>query len=149
MALATDSQRRVSDRFRDVKDEAMSMRGEATEIASELQQLVRMEMELAQAEVQEAKQHATRGTMFGAMALELAMLMSVFLFLAIMFAIDTALPLWAAALITTGIVALLAAILGLLAKQQWSKFSPMPKRAIRTMQEDLKWAKSQIRSNAT
>lgn len=149
MALATDSQRRVSDRFRDVRDEAMSMRGEATEIAAELQQLMRMEMELAQAEVQEAKQRATRGTVFGAMAVEYAMLVSVFLFLAIMFAIDTALPLWAAALITTGIVAVIAAIFGLLAMSQWKKFSPMPKRAMRSMKEDLRWARSQIRSNAT
>lgn len=149
MALATDSQRRFTDRFRDVKDEAMSMRGEASGIASELQQLVRMEVELAQAEVQEAKQHAMRGSMFGGLALEYAVLVSVFLFLAIMFAIDTALPLWAAALITTGIVALVAGLFGLLAMMQWKKFSPMPKRAIRTMQEDLKWAKSQIRSNAT
>lgn len=149
MALAIDSQRRVSDRFRDVREEAMSMRGEAAGIATELQQLMRMEMELAQAEVQEAKQRATRGTMFGALAIEYAMLMSVFLFLAVMFAIDTALPLWAAALITTGIVAAIAAIFGLLAMSQWKKFSPVPRRAINSMQEDLKWAKSQIRSNAT
>jgi uncharacterized membrane protein YqjE len=149
MALVTDSQRRVTDRFRDVKDEAMSMRGEAGEIASELQQLLRMEMELAQAEVQEAKQHAMRGSLFGGMALEYAMLVSVFLFLAVMFALDTAMPIWAAALITTGIVALVAGFFGLLAMSQWKKFSPMPKRAIRTMQEDLKWARNQIRSSAT
>jgi tetrahydromethanopterin S-methyltransferase subunit C len=66
-----------------------------------------------------------------------------------MFAIDTALPLWAAALITTGIALLVTAIFGMLAKSEMSKFSPMPKRAMRTMQEDVKWAKSQIKSSRT
>lgn len=149
MALATDGRRSLSDQFREVRQEAMSMRGEATEIASELQRLLKMEMELAQAEVQEAKSHATKGTMFGVMAAIVAMIMSVFLFLAIMFGLDTVLPLWAAALVTTGIAAVIAGLFGVLAMQQWKSFSPMPKRAIKTMQEDVKWAKSQMRSNAT
>ena len=148
MALVTDSRRSLSEQFRDVREEAMSMRGEATEIASEVQRLLMMEKELAQAEVQEAKSHAMKGSMFGAIALEVAMLMSVFLFLAIMFALDTLMPIWAAALATTGIAAAIALLFGLLAMQQWRNFSPVPKRTIQTIQEDIRWARSQMKFNA-
>jgi uncharacterized membrane protein YqjE len=147
MALAIRRDGSISEQLSAVRNEAMSMRGEAAAIASDFQQLMKMEVELAQAEMQEARGHAMKGSIFGAMAAEYAMLMSVFLFLAIMFAIDTALPLWAAALITTGIAALVASIFALLARSEMSKFSPFPKRAMRAMQEDVKWARSQIKSN--
>ena len=139
----------LTDQLRAVRDEAMSVRGEASSIATDLQQLMRMEVELAKAEMQEARGHAMKGAALGALALELGMIMSIFLFLAVMFALDTAMPLWAAALITTGIIALIAGILAFLARSQISKFSPTPKRAIRTMQEDIQWAKSLMRSSRT
>ena len=40
---------------------------------------------------------------------------------------------------------LLAAILGLLAKSEMKQFSPVPKRFMRTVQEDLKWARTQMK----
>ena len=147
MALATDSRRSLSEQFREMRDEAMSMRGDVSGIATEVQRLLQMEMELAQAEIQEAKGHATKGTMFGAFAGVFALIMSVFLFLAIMFGLDTLMPTWAAALATTGIAAGVALLCGLIAMQQWRSFSPVPRRTMRTMQEDIKWARSQIKSN--
>jgi hypothetical protein len=66
-----------------------------------------------------------------------------------MFALDTAMPLWAAALVTTGIIAVIAALFGLLSRQQWRSFSPVPKRAVRNVQEDIRWARSQLRLKRT
>lgn len=149
MAMTTTEKGSLTDQLRTARDEAMAMRGDVMGIATEMQRLLQLEMELAKAEVDEAKGHATKGTAFGAMAAILGLITSVFLFLAIMFALDTLLPIWAAALATTGIALLLTAIFGFMAKQQISSFSPVPRRAIRTMQEDIKWAKSQIRSSTT
>jgi uncharacterized membrane protein YqjE len=136
----------LSEQLRAVREEASSVRGEVTGIASDLQRLLRMEGELAQAEMREARSRASRGAIFGAIAGLLGIITLVFLFLAIMFALDTELPLWAAALITTGIAALLAAIGGMMASQQFKRFSPIPRRAIHEMQEDLSWARSQMKS---
>jgi hypothetical protein len=71
-----------------------------------------------------------------------------FLFLTIMFALDTALPLWAAALITAAIALALAAVFAMLAMEQFKRFSPVPKRFIRTVREDIQWAKTQMQSSA-
>ncbi len=130
---------------RATRDEATAIRGEFGDVASELQRLAQLEMQLAKAETNEAKGHATRGAGFGFMAFEMAMLAFVFLFLAIMFALDTAMPIWAAALITAGIGLLLAAILGIVARSEIKRFSPMPQRFMRTVQEDVKWARSQMK----
>jgi len=148
MALSINRKSSLSEQLQEARSEMDSMRNEAGGIASDLQRLVALEVELAQAEIQEAKGHATKGTIFGVMAAEYAMLVSLFLLLATMFALDTAVQLWAAALITTAIALVVAAVFGLMAKKEWSSFSPMPKRAIHTMKEDLQWAKSQIKSSA-
>ena len=99
-------------------------------------------MELAKAEADEARGHATRGAGFGFSFVRDGDDRLHFLFLAAMFALDTAMPIWVAALITAGIALLLAAILGLLAKSEMKQFSPVPKRFMRTVQEDLKWART-------
>lgn len=147
MALATNSRRSLSEQFTEMRDEAMAMRGDVNSIASEVQRLLQMEVQLAQAEMQEARQHAMRGTMVSGAAAVFALIMSIFLFLAIMFALDTLMPIWAAALATTGIAAGVAILFAMLGMQQWRSFSPVPRRTIRTMQEDVRWAKSQLKSN--
>lgn len=137
-----------SQQLRSAREEALAMRGEVSNVAAEMQRLMQLELELAQAEMNEARGHATKGAAFGAIAGVLGLLTIVFLFLAIMFALETAMAFWAAALITAGIAALVMALAGLMAKMQISRFSPVPQRFIRTMQEDLQWARSQIKSNA-
>ena len=131
--------------LRSKREEATKIRGEMGDIAGELQRLAQLEMELAKAEADEARGHATRGAGFGFLSFETAMIGFIFLFLATMFALDTAMPIWTAALITAGIALLLAAILGLLAKSEMEQFSPVPKRFMRTVQEDLKWARTQMK----
>jgi uncharacterized membrane protein YqjE len=135
----------LKETLRATREEASGLRGEVGDIASELQRLAQLEMQLAKAETDEAKSHATRGAGFGFLAFETAMIGVIFLFLAVMFALDTAMPLWAAALITAGIGLLLAAILGMLARSEMKQFSPMPRRFMRTLQEDVKWARTQMK----
>jgi uncharacterized membrane protein YqjE len=135
----------LMDTLRSTREEATRVRGEIGDIAGDLQHLAQLELELAKAEADEARGHATRGAAFGLLSFETAMIGFIFLFLATMFALDTAMPLWAAALITAGIALLLAAILGLVARSQMKQFSPVPKRFMRTIQEDITWARSQMK----
>jgi uncharacterized membrane protein YqjE len=135
----------LKETLRATREEASAIRGDFSDIASEVQRLAQLEMQLAKAETDEAKGHATRGAGFGFVAFEAAMIGVVFLFLAVMFALDTAMPLWAAALITAGIGLLLAAILGMLARSEMKQFSPVPRRFMRTVQEDVKWARTQMK----
>ena len=145
MAVNNGAMGGLKDTLRATREEASGIRSDFSDIATELQRLAQLEMQLARAEADEAKGHATRGAGFGFVAFETAMIGVIFLFLAIMFGLDTAMPLWAAALITAGIGLLLGAILGLLARAEMKKFSPIPQRFIRTVQEDVTWARTQMK----
>jgi uncharacterized membrane protein YqjE len=138
----------LRDQLQSARDEALWMRGEAWQLSADMQHLLKMEMDLARAEMQEAKTHATMVTVFGGAAAMLGLVTSILVFLTVMFALDTVLPLWAAALITAGIAALITVVCALLARQRLSRLSPVPRRTIKTMQEDLQWIRSQIRSSA-
>jgi len=50
-------------------------------------------------------------------------------------------------LLTTVVILGLAAFVGNMAMQEFERFSPVPKRFLRTIQEDLQWAKTQMKSN--
>jgi uncharacterized membrane protein YqjE len=128
--------------------EARELGAEAGRIAAELRELLGLEAELAQAEVSEATGKTVRGVAFGVGALVLADMALIFLFLTLMFAIDTQLPLWAAALITTLIIAVIVGILGLVARKFLRDVSFVPRRFIRNVKEDSVWAKSLMTSRA-
>jgi hypothetical protein len=135
------------DQLRHTKDEASAVRGEISSIAAELGELLRMEAALAKAETDEAKAHATKGATFGAIGGVLGLISAIFLFLTIMFGLNEVLPLWAAALVTTLIALVLTGIFMMMAQSQMKQFSPAPKRFMHSIQEDLRWARSQLKSN--
>jgi uncharacterized membrane protein YqjE len=135
------------DQLRHTKDEATAVRGEMSSIAAELGELLRMETALAKAETEEAKAHATKGATFGAVGGVLGLISAIFLFLTIMFGLDEVLPLWAAALVTTLIALVLTGIFMMMARSQMKQFSPAPKRFMRSIQEDLQWARTQLKSS--
>ena len=135
------------DQFRHTKDEASVVRGEISSIAAELGELLRMEAALAKAETDEAKAHATKGATFGAVGGVFGLITAIFLFVTIMFGLDEVLPIWAAALITTLIALALTGVFMMMARAEMKQFSPAPKRFFQSIQEDLQWAKTQLKSN--
>ena len=139
----------LGDQLREARNEAFAVRGEVGEIAAEVQRLMQTQVELARAEANESASHLTKSGIFAAAAGLFAAICSVFLFLAIMFALDTFLAEWLAALITAGIALLSAMLFALLARSQMKAFSPLPRRFMRSVQEDVEWARSLIKSNAT
>jgi hypothetical protein len=146
--MARDGSASIGDQVRSVRLEVLDLRSEAMGIGGDVQRLVKLEGELARAEANEAAGYITRAAGLGAAAAVSGIVALVFVFLTVMFAIDTATELWLAALITTGLILLLVAVLGMLALQEYRRFSPVPRRFVRTMREDMEWIRSQIRSSA-
>jgi hypothetical protein len=120
------------------------------ELSDHTTTLVRQEIELAKAELGEKGKMAGLGAgMFGA-----AGLFGVFAFAAlttcITVALDSAMPLWLAALI---VAVAYGAVAGVLALQGRNKVQqagpPVPEQATESVKEDVQWAKTQARSDGT
>jgi len=119
-------------------------------LSDETTTLVRREIDLAKAELAEKGKKAGLGAgMFGG-----AGLFGVGAFAALttclIAALDTAMPLWLAALIVTVVYAAIAAVLALTGKGKVQEAGPpVPEQAIESTKEDVEWAKTRARSGRT
>jgi hypothetical protein len=96
----------------------------------DLQGIVRSEIALAKAEVsQGAKVMATGAGLLGGAAF-LGLLGLIFLFHSLARVLGIWLPVWAGYLIVTGVLFLVAAVLGVLGKNALQRAKPAPERAI-------------------
>jgi uncharacterized membrane protein YqjE len=109
--------------------------------------LVKQEIELAKAELQEKGKKAGLGAgMFGG-----AGLFGVFAFAAlttaIIAALDSAMPLWLAALIVTVVYGAIAGVLALQGRDKVQQATPpIPEQATESVKEDVQWAKTRAQS---
>ena len=104
--------------------------------------IVRSEIALAKAEVTAEAKIAGKGAGMLAGAAFVGLLGLIFLFHTLANLLDVWLPLWAGYLITTVVLFLLAAILGLVGKNSMSKVKPKPERTIKNAQETIEAIKS-------
>ena len=110
------------------------------EATGELSTLVRKEIELAKAEIKQDVSALGKGVgAFGGAGFS-GYLGILFLSLAAMFGLDAVLPLWAAALIVGGVYLLAAVALGLMGKKAIGQMPGVP-RTVRTIKEDVEWAR--------
>lgn len=113
--------------------------GELVQRASrQLSQLVRDEMRLAQAEMaQKGKRFGMGGGLFGGASLVGLLALQALAATAIA-ALALALPVWASALIVTGVLGLIAAALAALGKSQIGKATPpAPEQTIASVTDDM------------
>jgi uncharacterized membrane protein YqjE len=116
-------------------------------LSDETTTLVRHEIDLAKAELAEKGKKAGLGAgMFGG-----AGLFGVGAFAALttclIVALDTAMPLWLAALIVAFVYAAIAAVLALTGRGKVKEAGPpVPEQAIESTKEDVEWAKTRARS---
>ena len=96
----------------------------------DVQGLVKSEIALAKAEVQQGAKVLGKGAGLLAGAGFVALLGLIFLFHTLAQVIAIWLPAWAGYAITTGLLFLVAAVLGLIGKNAISKARPKPERAI-------------------
>lgn len=111
------------------------------EITADLSTLVRKEVELAKSEVgQVVKDKAMAAGLF-ALGGVLAIMIIPFALLTIVEVLAIWLPRWGASLIVTGLMMILAFVVFLFGKKKLrSKFKP--EATIRTLKEDVQWAKN-------
>lgn len=104
--------------------------------------IVRSEIAMAKAEVTAEAKIAGKGAGMLAGAAFVGLLGLIFLFHTLANVLDVWLPLWAGYLITTVVLFLLAAILGLVGRNSMSKVKPRPERTIKNAQETIEAIKS-------
>jgi uncharacterized membrane protein YqjE len=124
----------------DVVDRLQELTGRLTE---QIQTLVRLELELAQAEMAEKAKSAARAAIFGAVAAVFLFFSTFSLLIAAIWGLaETGLPIWASALIITFVFILIAAIVALIALRRARRATPpLPEAAIETARgipDDLK-----------
>ena len=103
----------------------------------DVQGIVRSEIALAKAEISNGAKGVGKGAgMLGAAAF-VALLGLVFLFHTIAYVLDIWLPLWAGYLITTALLFLVAAVLGLLGRKALTTARPKPEKAIAEAQQTI------------
>jgi uncharacterized membrane protein YqjE len=119
-------------------------------LSDETTTLVRREIDLAKAELaQKGKKAGLGAGMFGGAALFGVGAFAALTTCAIA-ALDTAMPLWLAALIVAVVYAVAAAVLALTGKGKVQEAGPpVPEQAIESTKEDVEWAKTRARSGKT
>ncbi len=114
-------------------------------IAFNLTQIVRAEFRLAKSELKEgAEKVAGPGTMLGA-GVALAFYGLGFLLLAAVYALSLVMAGWLATLIVGGVLAVAAGILIGAGSTKLKRVNLTPDKTIRTLEEDVQWAKQQIK----
>ena len=117
------------------------------DLAGQTSTLVRQEIKLAQAEVTEKGKVAGRGAGMLAGAGVAALLMLGTLTAVLVVALDSALPLWLAALIVTVIWGVVAAVLAQSGRKALQAATPPVPQTVETVKEDIQWAKTQVGSD--
>ena len=117
------------------------------QLSQETTTLVRQELELAKAEMaQKGKRAGVGAGMFGGAGAS-ALLGLGALTAAVIAALDTAMPLWLAALIVAVIWLVVAAVLAQAGKSKVQQATPpVPEQTQESVKEDVEWAKTRARS---
>jgi uncharacterized membrane protein YqjE len=115
------------------------------DIASNLTQIVRAEFRLAKTELKEgAEKVAGPGATLGA-GVALAFYGLGFLLLAAVYALSLIMAGWLATLIVGGVLTVAAGILLSVGATKLQRVHLTPDKTIRTLEEDVQWAKQQIK----
>jgi hypothetical protein len=115
------------------------------DIVADVQQIIRSEILLAKTEVKEEAMHASKagqllavGAVAGFYALGILLLFCVY-------ALETVLVPWAAALIVAVTIALIAAVFLRVGIKQMRQVRPTPQRTIESVKENVQWVKNQAK----
>lgn len=112
-------------------------------LTSDITLLVRKELELAREELKgEASGLGKAAGALGAAAV-VGLLCGVAFVMMAGFALDAVMPAWAAFLIVTIVLGIVAAVLGLQGQKRLKAINPKPEQTIETLKEDKQWLSEQ------
>jgi uncharacterized membrane protein YqjE len=114
-----------------------------SDLSTDLSTLMKQEVELAKVELKSEVSKAGKGAgMLGGACLA-GWFTLLFLSLALMFLLDNWMPVEVAALITTAVWAVTAAVLALTGRKRLQQANPQLPKTQETLKEDVQWAKAQ------
>lgn len=130
--------------FEEGQEELRGLSAEMSAISAELKELFRAEVDLAKAEAKEQVGFAVKMTVWGVVALIVGFITIVWVAVTATIALAYPFETWAAALIVTVALALIAGFAAFMAKAKLNQLSLVPRRTTQTVKEDLSWAKHQL-----
>lgn len=114
-----------------------------SDVSNDLSTLIKQEMELAKVEMKQEVSKAGKGAGLLGGAGVAGYFVLLFLSFSFLFLLDNWLPIEAAALITTGVWAVIAAVLALTGRKALKESNPQLPKTQQTLKEDAQWAKAQ------
>jgi uncharacterized membrane protein YqjE len=114
-------------------------------IVDNIQQIIRSEFRLAKAELQEKVSRASKLAATLGAGFLLGLYGLGFLLLAAAYALSTVMAAGLAALIVGGALALISIVLVSSSAKKLKALNPAPEKTIQTLQENVQWAKDQIK----
>ena len=115
------------------------------DIVGNLQEIIRSEFRLAKTEIKEKAERASRPAATFGIGLFLACYGTGFLLLAAVYALSTVMAGWLAALLIGTILVLAALALLSSSGKQLKDVNPAPDRTIQNLEENVQWAKHQMK----
>jgi uncharacterized membrane protein YqjE len=138
----------VDEQWQRARTEARGLGSEVAEIAMDLRVLAQKEVELARVEMKQELSRAARSLAWGFAAAVFAVLVLSFLAWTLLLALAEVFQPWLAALVTAAVLAVITAAAGFMAYERFSQITVVPRRTVQSLQEDMAWAREQIKSSA-
>ena len=115
-----------------------------TDLSRDLSSLMQKEVQLAKTEMSENISRTVKNAILLVMAALFAVFALFALIVAAICGLATAMDPWLAALIVAAALLVIAGVLAMIGLKALKKASFAPKETVRTLQEDVQWAKQQI-----
>ncbi|MGK2964324.1 MAG: phage holin family protein [Tepidiformaceae bacterium] len=144
----TNDARGVGATLREGRAEARDLGSEIAGIAADLKGLGRAEARLAAAEIRENIGFAVRGLAFAVVASVIGLMSIGFAGATAMIALSLIMPLWAAGLVLTATLAVLAGACALVARRLMESASITPRRTAASLKGNATWLANQLRFSA-
>jgi uncharacterized membrane protein YqjE len=115
------------------------------DIVGNIQQIIRSEVRLAQVEIKDKANQASKPLSVLVTGAILGLYGLGFLLLAAVYGLSLVLPAWGAALIVGAVMAIIAGGLVASGLTKLREINPVPEKTIQTMKENAQWAKEQTK----
>ena len=117
------------------------------DIIANFEEIVRAEIRLGRTEIKEETAKAVKSGITLGAGVALGFLGLGFLLLAAVYALTMMIAAWLAALIVGAVVAIVGGALASTGAKRLKSVDPKPDKTIRSMEENVQWAKQQIKSS--
>jgi len=115
------------------------------DIVRNIQEIIRSEVRLAKTEIREETLKVKPAAIMVGMGALCGVFAAFFLLLAAVYGLTRLMPDWAAALTVAFVVAIVAAIALTAGSQRFKQVHPAPDKTIRSIKENVEWAKQQAK----